>query len=64
MEMVRKIENEGMLMTITLDARTVTMVTLEARAVTKASDASNWKRLEIVTNTPTVDSDKAQMMGL
>ena len=45
--MARKIENEGMLMTVTLEARMVTMVTLEARAMTKTGDASSWKRFKL-----------------
>ena len=45
--MVRRIEHNGMLMTITLEARTVMMVTLEARAMTKTGDASNWKGFKL-----------------
>ena len=36
-------ENEEMLMTMTLEARMVTMVTPEAREMRKTGDASSWK---------------------
>ena len=40
--MARTIENEGMLMKVTLEARTVTMV-----MKTKRGDASNWKGFKL-----------------
>ena len=45
--MASTIENEDMLMTVTLEARTVTMITLEARAMTKTGDASSWKGFKL-----------------
>mgnify|MGYP007105620849 CR=1 FL=1 len=45
--MARKIENEGMLMMVTLEPMTVTMVTLEARAMTKMGNASSWKGFKL-----------------
>ena len=44
--MARTIENEGMLMKVTLEARTVTMV-----MKTKRGDASNWKGFKLSQHT-------------
>ena len=40
------------------------MVTLEARVMMKIGDASKLEGIQTVTDTPIVDSDEAQMMGL
>ena len=54
----------SMLMTVTHKARTMAMVTLEARVMMKIGDASKLEGIQTVTDTPIVDSDEAQMMGL
>ena len=49
------IENEGMFMTVTLEARMVMMVTLGARAMTKTGDASSWKGFKLSQTHITLD---------